>query len=260
MLIYLLLLISIIIILIINFIIKDNYGVSNIENIINVDENNIDNEIDFYTNVNSYRLGDGFYFTEDIGNRWVKHDNDIYGKYNKPLEYIIEKYPNSILADYLIQSNFKQKKYDIIKNIILNKFIKDNLLNPEISCFLHLRVGDKIELDFSNNFLKYLKKQLLYFYKKIDKLKKNNIKNIYIFSGSHVQLESYKYSTIYVNNIINLFKKTNFNVILNFKLHPDKDILKSLNFMHFLGDNAKSQYFKFIIDINKKINPNIIEY
>lgn len=238
-----------------NFNKKINYS-DNIDYIYNIPNSNI---IDFYTNVDSYRLGDGFYFTEDI-DRWKKHNNDIYGKYNKSLNYILKLYPDSILSNYLIKSNFKQKKYNIMKNIILSKFIKDYTINPYISCFLHLRIGDKIELDFKNNFSKYIKKKLFYFNKIIHKLEKNNIKNIYIFAGSHVKLESFKYSTLYLNNIINLFKKKNFNIILNIKLHPDNDLLKSLNFIHFLGDNTNSQYFRFITDINNKINSNIIIY
>lgn len=253
---YIFIIIIPIILIIIYLIIKKYNFNKKISYIYNIPDSYI---IDFYTNIDSYRLGDGFYFTEDI-NRWKEHNNDIYGKYNKSLNYILKLYPDSILSKYLIKSNFKQKKYNIIKNIILSKFIKDYTINPYISCFLHLRIGDKIELDFKNNFPKYIKEKLFYFNKIINKLKKNNIQNIYIFAGSHVKLESFKNSTLYLYNIINLFKKKNFNIILNIKLHPDNDLLKSLNFIHFLGDNTNSQYFRFITDINRKINSNIIIY
>ena len=253
-----------------------------IQNIINEKSN-----IDFYTNIENYRLGDGFYYTEDES-KWNSNiKNDINSYHYKPLKYFVDNYPDSILSEYLLKSNYKQKKYDILLDILNKRFIRNETINRFNSCLVHIRLGDVIDKNCndkcfvkkfyynydsyiqqdeknlfnifkifkSSKFIKYYK----YYHRIAKKLKNLGIINIYIISGSHIKLNDYTYSTYYFKEIIKIFESYNFNIYINIAKSPDKDLLFSMNFNYFLP--SYGQYSYLISDINKKNNKdfNIIK-
>lgn len=242
--------------------------------------NNI-KSIDFYTDVSSYRLGDGFYLTEDKS-RWDSNTkNDLNSYHYKSLKSIIKQFPDSILAEYLLKSNYKQQKYNVLLDILNNRFIKDKTINTSNSVLIHIRLGDVIDRNCKNKcFIKkfyynqesYLQqhKNLFNFWRMYKlskyiqyykyyvyiarKLKKLGIINLYIICGAHIKLNDYKYSTYYLKEIIKIFKDYDLNIHLNISKHPDEDLLFSMNFNYFVP--SYGQYSNLISDINKRNNKN----
>lgn len=238
------------------------------------------NSIDFYTNIGNYRLGDGFYYTEDESKWNIDKKNDINSYHYKPLKYFVDNYPDSILSEYLLKSNYKQKKYDILLDILNNRFIKDKTINKFNSVLLHIRLGDVIDKNCkdkcfikkfyynydsyiqqdeknlfnilkifkSSKFIKYYK----YYSYIAKKLKKLGIINIYIICGSHIKLNDYKYSTYYLKEIIKIFEDYGFKIYTNIGKSPDEDLLFSMNFNYFVP--SYGQYSSIISDVNKKNN------
>lgn len=242
------------------------------------------NLIDFYTNYDSYRLGDGFYYTEDKSKWNPNTKNDINSYHYKSLKDISSQFPNSILSEYLIKSNYKQQKYDILLDILNKKFIRDKSINKSNSVLIHIRLGDVIENHCKDKcFIKkfyynqdsysqqdknnifnlstiYKNSKYIKYYKYYNelaiKLLNKNITNIYIICGSHIKFNNYKYSTYYLNEIIKIFKSHNLNVYTKIANLPDEDILFSMNFNYFIP--TYGQYSNLIKDINKKNNKDFI--
>ena len=175
-----------------------------------------DNKI--YTNLKGYRLGDMF------GNLTERNKKD--GK-----AFHIKSFPESIAAKYLQKTN-DIANYDILKEIVYNKFIPDKNINKNNNCLLHLRVGDVIDKVcpgkyFFNKFYKnidtgkkgdkivcYYIQPLEYFKKYIKILHSINIKKVYIIAGSHFKLPSYKYSKHYINKVVRVLEQNGFFVEL----------------------------------------------
>ena len=93
---------------------------------------------------------------------------------------------------------------------------------------MHVRVGDVIDelcsgKNFLNKFYKNINKRrekdkakiircgyikpLKYFQQKIKKLIEMGITKVYLMAGAHIKLPSYKYSTYYINTIMEEIEK-----------------------------------------------------
>jgi hypothetical protein len=248
--------------------------------------NNIpDESYDFYTNLDAYRLGDGFYFTENES-KWTPNiKNDICSYHYDTLENIVKKFSGTILSEYLIKANYKQKKYDILLDILNKRFLKSDQnknIDKSNSVLIHIRLGDIIDKDCNDrcfikkfydnqnsyyqqdkdnlfNISKLIKtsryiNSIKYYHKIAKKLKKLGIINIYIICGAHIKLDNYKYSTYYLNEIIKIFESYDFKIYLKIAQHPDNDLLFSMNFNYFVP--SYSRYSDLIKDINIRNNSN----
>lgn len=276
----LLIFVLILLIIILPFIKFNN---KNSPNVINSNEynilldkiNNLENEKDLFNNHASYRLGDGFYYNNQKY-KWFTHTNDDYHSKNYvSLEDLIFKYPNSILSEYLQLSNFVEKDWETLIEIVNNKFYRDININKSTDCLMHVRVGDVIDDDncsdkkFLNKFYyniqdnkktkilynncRYIK-PLKYFQQKIKKLTKMGITKVYLMAGAHIKLPSYKYSTFYINKIVEEFQEAGIEVELKLGQDPDQDLLFSMNFDYFIESHG--QYCRLIKELNQKINPD----
>lgn len=243
-------------------------------NKINDLENDNQNSLDLFNNHGSYRLGDGFYLTNN-NKAWLNNPHHIVDKYFIPLEELSETYSNSILSEYLKLSNYTEKDWDTLIEIVNNKFYRDININKSTDCLMHVRVGDVIDelcsgQNFLNKFYKNINKSqekdkskiircnyikpLKYFQQKIKKLIEMGITKVYLMAGSHIKLLSYKYSTYYINKIVEEIEKAGLQVELKLGGSPDDDLLFSMNFDYFIP--SEGQYCRLIKELNEKINPN----
>jgi hypothetical protein len=237
-------------------------------------ENDNQDSLDLFNNYPSYRLGDGFYLTNESG-VWINKKNHSIHKNNIPLEELSETYSNSILSEYLKLSNYTEKDWDTLIEIVNNKFYRDININKSTDCLMHVRIGDVIdELCSGQNFLdKFYKninkrqdknksniircnyvKPLKYFQQKIKKLIKMGITKVYLMAGAHIKLPSYKYSTYYINKIVEEIEKAGLQVELKLGGSPDDDLLFSINFDYFIPSGG--QYCRLIKELNEQINPD----
>ena len=277
---YIICLLVIIIIIIILFMFKlfsgsnsihaDNKTKAEIIELINKDNK----DYELFNNHGSYRLGDSFYFTNDKV-LWTTNNNHSVNKYFIPLEELSKTYSDSILSEYLSLSNYTEKHWDSLIEIVNNKFYRDININKSTDCLMHVRVGDVIDdlcsgKNFLDKFYKnkekkqekdkskivrcYYIKPLKYFQQKIKKLKELGITKVYLMAGAHIKLPSYKYSTYYINKIVEEFEKNNIIIELKLGGSPDDDLLFSMNFDYFIP--SEGQYCKLIKELNQKINPN----
>ena len=135
---------------------------NNLLNKINDLENDNQDSLDLFNNHSSYRLGDGFFYTNNKS-YWINNPKHNVLKYSIPLEELSETYSNSILSEYLKLSNYTEKDWDTLIEIVNNKFYRDININKSTDCLMHVRVGDVIdELCSGQNFLNK-------FYKNINK-------------------------------------------------------------------------------------------
>ena len=243
-------------------------------NKINDLEDDNQNSLDLFNNHSSYRLGDGFYLTTSK-THWNTDKNHLVYKRYIPLEELSETYNNSILSEYLKLSNYTEKDWDTLIEIVNNKFYRDININKSTDCLMHVRVGDVIDelcsgQNFLNKFYKninkkqekdkskiircYYIKPLKYFQQKIKKLIEMGITKVYLMAGAHIKLPSYKYSTYYINKIVEEIEKAGLQVELKLGGSPDDDLLFSMNFDYFIP--SEGQYCRLIKELNKKINPN----
>ena len=115
--------------------------------------NNLENEKDLFNNHSSYRLGDGFFYTNSLP-QWKYDKNHLVYKNNVSLKELSERYSNSILAEYLELSNYKEQDWEILIEIVNNRFYRDININKSTDCLMHVRVGDVIdELCNGENFI-----------------------------------------------------------------------------------------------------------
>lgn len=279
---YLICLIFIIIICIIILVTLNNNNVE-LDNeikqqIIKLSKDNNEKEYDFFNNYESYRLGDSFYNCEKPGFFEVNLNNST-KKYHVPLKDYNKLYPGSILSEYLIKSNYSEKKWNILINIINYRFITDLSINKKTDCLMHIRLGDVIDQlcygkyffdkfykdittkngdDESNLIWCHYIESLKYFQNKIKILKKFAIKKVYLMAGSHIKLKSYKYSTYYINKIVEEIEKAGLQVELKLGSSPDEDLLFSMNFNYFISSSKTSTYCRLIKELNQKINPDFV--
>jgi hypothetical protein len=245
-------------------------------NKINELQNDNQSSLDLFNNYSSYRLGDMFYHLEKEY-KWKKNINHLINKNNIPLEELSETYGNSILSEYLKLSNYTEKDWDTLIEIVNNKFYRDININKSTDCLMHLRIGDVIdELCSSKNFFNkffysintmndrkkskiincdYVK-PLKYFQQKIKKLIEMGITKVYLMAGAHIKLPSYKYSTYYINKIVEEIEKAGLQVELKLGRSPDDDLLFSINFDYFIP--SEGGYCRLIKELNEKINPDFI--
>ena len=92
------------------------------------------------------------------------------------------------------------------------------------------------------------------FNKKIKKLIEMGITKVYLITGAYIKLPSYKYSTYYINKIIEEIEKAGLQVELKLGGSPDDDLLFSMNFDYFIP--SEGQYCRLIKELNEKINPD----
>lgn len=240
-------------------------------------ENNNENSLDLFNNHASYRLGDAVYLLNNKNN-WDYDKNHSTLKYaNISLHNYHDIYPNSILSEYLKLSNYIEEDWDTLIEIVNNKFYRNININKFTDCLMHVRVGDCIdELCSGKNFLnKFYKdinnfnakdkskiircdyiKPLKYFQQKIKKLIKLGITKVYLMAGAHIKLPSYKYSTYYINKIVEEIEKVGLQVELKLGGSPDDDLLFSMNFDYFIP--SEGQYCRLIKELNQKINPDFV--
>jgi hypothetical protein len=257
-----------------NSINEDNNNINNLLNKINDLENDNESSLDLFNNHSSYRLGDGFYLTNESG-VWINNKKHSIHKNNIPLEELSETYSNSILSQYLKLSNYTEKDWDTLIEIVNNKFYRDININKSTDCLMHVRVGDVIDelcsgQNFLNKFYKNINKRLeedkskiircnyvktlKYFQQKIKKLIEMGITKVYLMAGAHIKLPSYKYSIYYINKIVEEIEKAGLQVELKLGGSPDDDLLFSINFDYFIS--SEGQYCRLITELNQKINPD----
>jgi len=253
-----------------NFINEDNILLNKINDL----ENDNQTSLDLFNNYGSYRLGDGFFLTNDKS-YWINNPKHNVLKYSIPLEELSEIYSNSILSEYLKLSNYIEKDWDTLIKIVNNKFYRDININKSTDCLMHVRVGDVIDelcsgQNFLNKFYKNINKSqekdkskiircnyikpLKYFQQKIKKLIEMGITKVYLMAGAHIKLPSYKYSTYYINKIVEEIEKAGLQVELKLGRSPDEDLLFSMNFDYFIP--SEGQYCRLIKELNEKINPD----
>ena len=241
-------------------------------NKINDLENDNQNSLDLFNNNSSYRLGDAFYIPEHHDK---KGNIDFYIKNHVLLDDYTKLYPDSILSEYLKLSNYTKKDWDTLIEIVNNKFYRDININKSTECLMHVRVGDVIDelcsgQNFLNKFYKNINKRqekdkskiircnyikpLKYFQQKIKKLIEMGITKVYLMAGAHIKLPSYKYSTYYINKIVEEIEKAGLQVELKLRGSPDDDLLFSMNFDYFIP--TEGQYSRLIKELNEKINPD----
>lgn len=202
-----------------------------------------------YTGLEGYRIGEML--------QSEKYRNDKLGK-----EYHLKMFPNSIVSKYLKISN-ENNNYILLKEIIKNTSLKKyNEILPKNYCLVQLRVGDVIDLDkwsveeFLNqerlykNGINYVKDKK-FFINKIYTLKNYNVNNILISAGSHFLLDSFKKSYEYINKIKKIFKNEDFNVKLILGIHPDDNMIISLNADYFIESGGS--YSKLLANITNGI-------
>ena len=245
-------------------------------NKINDLENDNESSLDLFNNHGSYRLGDGFYLTTSK-THWNTDKNHLVYKNNIPLEELTQTYNNSILSEYLQLSNYTEKDWDTLIEIVNNKFYRDININKSTDCLMHVRVGDVIDelcsgQNFLNKFYKNINKRqdkdkskiircnyikpLKYFQQKIKKLIEMGITKVYLMAGAHIKLDNYKYSTYYINKIVEEIEKVGLQVELKLGGSPDDDLLFSMNFDYFIP--SEGQYCRLIKELNEKINPDFV--
>ena len=240
-------------------------------------ENDNQNSLDLFNNHQNYRLGDTIYLLN-------QKDNWAYNKVHSTLKYgnislynYHDIYPNSILSEYLKLSNYTEKDWDTLIEIVNNKFYGDININKSTDCLMHARVGDVIDelctgQNFLNKFYKNINKRqekdkskivrcgyikpLKYFQQKIKKLIEMGITKVYLMAGAHIKLPSYKYSTYYINKIVEEIEKAGLQVELKLGGSPDDDLLFSMNFDYFIP--SEGQYCRLIKELNQKINPDFV--
>uniref|UniRef100_A0A6C0LDC6 Uncharacterized protein n=1 Tax=viral metagenome TaxID=1070528 RepID=A0A6C0LDC6_9ZZZZ len=254
-------------------------------NSINKDNNNIllnkindnKNSLDLFNNHANYRLGDAVYLLNDKNNWTYDKDHSTLKYANISLHNYHDIYPNSILSEYLKLSNYKEKDWDTLIEIVNNKFYRDININKSTDCLMHVRVGDAIDelcsgVNFLNKFYKNIEKSeykdksniircdyikpLKYFQQKIKKLIEMGITKVYLMAGAHIKLPSYKYSTYYINKIVEEIEKAGLQVELKLGGSPDDDLLFSMNFDYFI--QSEGQYCRLIKELNEKINPDFV--
>ena len=243
-------------------------------NKINDLENINHNSLDLFNNYSVYRLGDAFYNAEK-DKFWVNDPEHKITKNQYKLTDYPNLYPDSILSEYLKLSNYKERDWDILIEIVNNKFYRDININKSTDCLMHVRVGDVIDelcsgQNFLNKFYKNITKKtekdkknivwchymkpLKYFQQKIKKLIEMGITKVYLMAGAHIKLPSYKYSTYYINKIVEEIEKAGLQVELKLGGSPDDDLLFSMNFDYFIPSEGK--YCRLIKELNDKINPD----
>ena len=245
---------------------------NNLLNKINDLENHNEKSLDLFNNYSDYRLGDAFYLTNS-DQQWKNISDHLIFKRNFPINNYIDIYPDSILSEYLTLSNYTEKDWDTLIEIVNNKFYKDININKSTDCLMHVRVGDVIDELCNNKFMdvffnnkkisgdvnskyhgcKYIK-ALKYFQQKIKKLIEMGITKIYLMAGAHIKLPNYKYSTYYINKIVEEIEKAGLQVELKLGGSPDDDLLFSINFDYFIP--SEGQYCRLIKELNQKINPD----
>ncbi len=250
-------------------------------NSINQDNNILLNKIndnqdslDLFNNYSVYRLGDAFYNAEK-DKFWVNDPEHKITKNQYKLTDYSNLYPDSILSEYLKLSNYTEKDWDTLIEIVNNKFYRDININKSTDCIMHVRVGDVIDelcsgKNFLNKFYKNITKKtekdkknivwchymkpLKYFQQKIKKLIEMGITKVYLMAGAHIKLPSYKYSTYYINKILEEIEKAGLQVELKLGRSPDDDLLFSMNFDYFIPSEGK--YCRLIKELNERINPD----
>lgn len=259
-----------------NSINEDNDNINNLLNKINELEKDNQSSLDLYTNYQSYRLGDGFYLPQIYDKiSGVNNENHLVYKDSIALKELSNTYNNSILVEYLKLSNYTEEDWDTLIEIVHNKFYRDININKSTDCLMHVRVGDVIDelcsgQNFLNKFYKNINKKqekwtskliickyikpLKYFQQKIKKLIEMGITKVYLMAGAHIKLPSYKYSTYYINKIVEEIEKAGLQVELKLGGSPDDDLLFSMNFDYFIL--SEGQYCRLIKELNQKINPD----
>lgn len=246
-------------------------------NKINDLENDNQNSLDLFNNHASYRLGDAVYLLNNENNWTYDKDHSTLKYANISLHNYHDIYPNSILSEYLKLSNYTEQDWDTLIEIVNNKFYRDININKSTDCLMHVRVGDAIDelcsgQNFLNKFYKNITKMdnknksniircdyikpLKYFQQKIKKLIEMGITKVYLMAGAHIKLPSYKYSTYYINKIVEEIEKAGLQVELKLGGSPDDDLLFSMNFDYFI--RSEGQYCRLIKELNQKINPDFV--
>lgn len=217
-----------------------------------------------------YRIGDGFYY--------LSGDNDFRNK-------TLLEYPNTILSEYLLKTN-KNKDYKTIIDIINSKkySLPLNCLFKNNYVLIHLRIGDIMEgvshdifikkafhdqdsynynlpkNDFFYNSSKYIVPLAWY----PNLLYKLNHKNILIIASSHVKLNTYTNSLIYIKEVEKIFKNGSNNIFTILGGHPDNDLLYVKGCTEFIrsSGNYSKLLSELAINYGKPIDyhPKVKEY
>jgi hypothetical protein len=171
-----------------------------------------------------YRLGDVYYYWGD--------NNAQTG----PLGYHLTKFPGSIASEY-IRRNAKMVIQD---RQLLYELIRENQNNIQLNdndLILHIRTGDVMCKDFKTDYgIDYTRKNdTIWWNEIIEYIKKNNIKKVYILSGSHFN-KCIKESQDYLKDR-RQFLINNCNVTVEYRIgkSPDEDMVFTSKSKHFIS-------------------------
>ena len=215
-----------------------------------------------------YRIGDGFYY--------LSGDSDFRNK-------TFKEYPNTLLTEYLKKTNNNQD-YNTLISIINNKNynIPKHIPFNNNYTLIHLRIGDvmdslqhdcfnkkafhdidSINKNLSHDNFHYIATKYIVPINWYSNLNLNH-KNIIIIAASHMLLNSYKNSLIYIDEIKKILSRNGNNVQLLLGCNPDNDLLLIKGCNHFI--RSSGNYSKLLSNICKKFNkpvtchPKVSEY
>ena len=174
-------------------------------------------------------------------------------------------FPNSIATEYMKRTD-EDNDLDLVIDII-DKRKTDIHKRYNNYIIIHLRTGDVIDKtnysvdDFLNKNIKYANNiQYVYplsYYKKIlEKLEKNNIKNILLISGFHHKGNHLK-SIEYIDRIKGFFEDNYYKVEKRINNDPDDDFIIMCNSKYFVKSGGG--FSRMISNIIEKKGKNVIK-
>lgn len=173
--------------------------------------------------------------------------------------YTDGKYKNTIAGKYM-QSTAEKNNFDLLNEIVHDFEKKLQIKKPtENEWVVHIRLGDvlekskhSVEEHFENEIRSegngisdsfYIKPKI-FFLNRINKMKKLGITKVIICSKFHKAEDSHKKSSLYLENVIELFKRNGFEVNLRVgKFDADEDFTFLVNSKYFTSTGGGFSLF-----------------
>jgi hypothetical protein len=166
------------------------------------------------------------------GKKWNGYRlSDIIKKYKNVAEKSSKSFPNSIGAKYYSLTKKKNNLNILNKIIYSQEYVQYR--SPENTCSLHLRLGDilcqkNIKQDRYYHPISYYENHV------IPQLKKYTITEIYIITGTHLNIHLDK-SMEYLINVIGILEKNNVNIKkIRLGYSPDEDFVFMCTSKYFI--------------------------
>jgi hypothetical protein len=177
------------------------------------------------------------------GDKWNEYRlADVYNAYKNlysikdkdNILYHVDKFPNSIAAEYMKRNTSLISQNTKLLNNILNGREELTTRFKDYDLILHIRVGD-ILCEYSDGRDKTYSKigDFSWWKKVLSYIKKNKIKRVFILSGCHKK-SCLEISSKYIENRKKFLQKHNLVVEYRIGKSPDNDILFCKNVKHFI--------------------------